>query len=58
MNIAQERKFDSAAALANLARSYRMIAGTMVSGRSRERLLRLAAKTEAKVRETVRTHDP
>ena len=48
-NKRQQAKLTSASDFANLARSYRLIAATMSSGPSRERLLLMAqaAETEA-----------
>ena len=43
-------KFDSPAAMANLARSYRVMARLMVTQKSRDRLLRMAVILEEKSR--------
>jgi hypothetical protein len=43
-------KFDTSVALNNLARSYRMMARLMVTPKSRDQLLRMAATLEEKSR--------
>ena len=54
-NVRQMAKLNSAAAFANLARSYRLIARAMITAQSRNQLLRMADNAEEKSRQTVGT---
>jgi hypothetical protein len=49
-NTRLELKFDTAAAWANRARAYRLLARAMVTNQSRERLLHMAEKLESRCR--------
>ena len=49
-NVRLQAKFDTAAAWANLAQSYRTMAGMVHTTQSRDRLLRMAQKLENRSR--------